>query len=310
MLPNPFLVGSVPSTYRAPPSSNPIKKEKVFAAMNLRSAASSIEPFLGSYRIVWDSESNYDPRDVLFEDDLHNGLLTLTRPQRAYGWPKEPATPSSVVLRLCDSFLGTDRSASVLKPSPRPIHGADRSLSQRRRTPSLSDSPSPPLSSPPSPSPPYAAPLSPHASTPSLCSSRSSAPSRAARRTPEATREPEPARRFWRFDWDPSFPRLGFRFEGMDLSAPCGHALSFARIRDDRGHPFAVLDLRATATPEARGRGRGGAVGEAAAVEPRYITVVAKRVPDTYAREGLSEAERARLGMVELDEYGRPVAYD
>ncbi|KAI0633214.1 hypothetical protein C8Q77DRAFT_1157441 [Trametes polyzona] len=293
----------------------PIKKENVLAAMSARSPTTTLEPFLGAYRIVWDSESNYDPRDVLFDDagtdrDPDDGLIILTRPQRAQAWPKEPAPSSSVVLRFCDTFLGTIRTASVIKPSPRPAPVADT-----LPAPFSSPSSSPLSSSPPSM---YAS------------SSRSPSSVRTGTSRSTATDEDDGTGRFWRFDWDPSFPRLGFRFEGMDLTAPHGHALSFSRIRDDRGWPFLVVDLRPTGFGSARGDGdmrvrcarkrdadsaerrssmlwvrgrdecgdRPGTGGE-----PRpYITVVAKRVPDRYVREGLSDAERARLGMVELDD--------
>ncbi|KAI0358534.1 hypothetical protein OH77DRAFT_1435104 [Trametes cingulata] len=263
--------------------------------MNPRCAASSLEPFLGTYRIVWDSHSNYDPRDVLFDDprDPDDGLLTLARPQRAHAWPKEPVpSPSSVVLRICDSFLGTDRTASQLKPSPRPMLVSESSESV--------DLPGSPrslmaLSSPASSS--RSSLLRP-ALAPSLSSS-----------TSQQDKDQDQTRRFWRFDWDPAFPRLGFRFEGMDLTAPRGHALSFAQIRDDAGRPFLVLDLRPAGwgSSSSHSGETGDGVEGVGHRGGTYIMVVAKRVRDRYARGGLSDAERERLGMVELDEDGYPV---
>ncbi|KAI0335141.1 hypothetical protein GY45DRAFT_1333947 [Cubamyces sp. BRFM 1775] len=290
---------------------NTIVKERVLEIMSLRCAASSLEPFLGTYRIVWDSESNYDPRDVLFaspDRDPSDGLLTLSRPQHAHAWPKEPAPASSVVLRLCDSFIGTNRTASTLKASPRPMLTSE-STSSLGVGASSGQSTSSLLSTSPTPSP-----LSPSFTSsfvPPL-QSRSSASSSLSTASSSRT---DHARSVWRFDWDPSFPRLGFRFEGMDLTAARGHTLTFSHIRDDRGHPFAVVELRPTGwDDEVMEDDDGGADDDWAshrAVRRKrvfarkrqsYITVVAKRVRDQYSREGLSEAERERLGMVELDD--------
>ncbi|KAI8992950.1 hypothetical protein BD414DRAFT_535539 [Trametes punicea] len=312
MQPNPpTLANSCLRACKGTRSKQIISKQRVLNAMNSRRPATSLEPFLGTYRIVWDSESNFDPRDVLFDGaqgdrDPCDGLLILTRPQRAQAWPKERPPSSNVVLRLCDSFLGTDRTASQLKPSPRPTPISESSSS--------SDMRSARAASPPSP---FSTCLESNSSLRSSLSSASSSTTSSSSTT-DVSRA-DHTRRFWRFDWDPSFPRLGFRFEGMDLTAPRGHALSFSHIRDDRGHPFAVVDLRPTgwgggadelgervslgggAESESylgRKRDSGGGDGEPAC----YITVVAKRVVDQYSREGLSEAERERLGMVELDD--------
>ncbi|KAI0373948.1 hypothetical protein BV20DRAFT_1049387 [Pilatotrama ljubarskyi] len=290
---------------------NSIKRHKVLLIMNPRCAASSLEPFLGTYRIVWDSHSNYDPREALFDNDPRgdrdpdDGLLTLTYPQRSQAWPKEPVSASSVVLRICDSFLGTDRTASQLRPSPRPVLVSESSASLNLPGSSPKSLLSEPHSSPassscssllrPAPTPSLASTRSFSAGSPSPSPSPSPFPSSSDQEHQEHTR------RFWRFDWDPSFPRLGFRFEGMDLTAARGHALSFSRIRDDAGRPFLVLDLRPT------GWGASDAGEWAEGRSECYITVVAKRVADRYARGGLSEAERERLGMVELDEDGYPV---
>ncbi|KAH9892654.1 hypothetical protein C8Q73DRAFT_791682 [Cubamyces lactineus] len=307
---------------------NTIDKERILDIMSIRCAASSLEPFLGTYRIVWDSESNYDPRDVLFaspgpDRDPSDGLLTLRRPQHAHAWPKEPAPASSVVLRLCDSFIGTNRTASTLKPSPRPMLTSESSSSLGVGGPS-GQSTSSLLSSSPSPTP---SPLTP-SFTSSLSfvpplQSRSSASSSSLSTAASSSRT-DHARSFWRFDWDPSFPRLGFRFEGMDLTAARGHTLSFSHIRDDRGHPFAVVELRPTGWDDDDGVDNSEAMDDDEAEEEwashravrrkrvfarkrqTYITVVAKRVQDQYSREGLSEAERERLGMVELDDMGLP----
>ncbi|KAI0663438.1 hypothetical protein C8Q70DRAFT_1050118 [Cubamyces menziesii] len=301
-----------------------IEKARVLQTMSLRCAASSLEPFLGTYRIVWDSESNYDPRDVLFagpDRDPSDGLLTLSRPQHAHAWPKEPAPASSVVLRLCDSFIGTNRTASTLKPSPRPVPTSESSSSLGGGAPSQSTSSL--LSSSPAPSPlspsftsSFVPPLQ---SRSSASSSSLSTAASSSSRTGHAAR----TRSFWRFDWDPSFPRLGFRFEGMDLTAARGHTLSFSHIRDDHGHPFAVVELRPTGWDDSEGDGVEEVMDEEeegewashravrrkrmfARKRQSYITVVAKRVQDQYSREGLSEGERERLGMVELDGMGPP----
>ncbi|OJT05592.1 hypothetical protein TRAPUB_3605 [Trametes pubescens] len=267
-----------------------IRRENVLAAMSPRSPTTSLEPFLGTYRIVWDSESNWDPRhtivDPAAERDPEDGLLVLTRPQRAQGWPREHAPSSSVVLRFCDSFLGADHTASVLKPS---LHPTPTRVASDSDSPPPSD---PSLLSPLSAASPSRSPSS-SSRSPSSASSLRSLPRAPSTSSGNSTTPGPP--RFWHFAWDPSFPRLGFRHEGMDLTAPHGHALSFARVRDDRGAPFAVLDLAGA------GVGAGGGDG--------CITVVAKRVPDRWAREGLSRGERERLGMVELDEEGRPFDY-
>ncbi|OSD06961.1 hypothetical protein PYCCODRAFT_1431146 [Trametes coccinea BRFM310] len=280
----------------------PLKKsasrQKVLDAMSSRCVATSLEPFLGTYRIVWDSESNCDPRDVLLDDsrgdrDVCDGLLTLTRPQCAHAWPKEPTTSTGVVLRLCDSFLGTNRTASLLKSSLPPVSKSSSSLSLSASLYAASASSLSLLSSPQSS--PLLSPLS-QASLYSI-SSR------------DSYQYPTTSPGFWRFDWDPSFPRLGFRFEGMDLTGPRGHALSFSDIRDDRGHPFAVLEFRPTGWDAGEHDGRrhrsaAECVKRRAGYGARAccILVVAQRVRDRYDREGLSEAERERLGMREFDD--------
>ncbi|KAL1942810.1 hypothetical protein VTO73DRAFT_5050 [Trametes versicolor] len=264
--PSPLLKG-----IRRPRKFSAIRRENVLAAMSPRRPSSSLEPFLGTYRIVWDSESNSYPRREIFKNnDPEDGLLELTRPKRAQAWPREHAAASSVVLRFCDSFLGADHTASHLKPALRPTPASA----------SKSDSGSSSLLSPPS--------ASPSLSRSSSRRSRPNTPSTSSSRNADSSsaHDPDGPPRFWQLDWDPSFPRLGFRHEGMDLTAAYGHALSFARVRDDRGFPFAVLDLR----PASDQGGEG------------YITVVAKRVPDRFAREGLSEGERARLRMGEVQE--------
>ncbi|TFK86354.1 hypothetical protein K466DRAFT_587306 [Polyporus arcularius HHB13444] len=221
----------------------------------------SIEPYLGTYCIVWDSESTYEPRTPTspYPDNLRDGVLTLTRPEHPPEWPKEPSpadgSGSSVVLRLFDTFLGADRTASKLTPSAFSIDPS--SLSSPSSSPVLSSSS-----------------LSPPSSSSSTSSSSMGSP----------TAKPLTPTRSWRFDWDASFPRLGFRFEGMDVSTRWGHSLAFSDLLDDSGHPFAVLELRPA----------GFRKDEA---EPYTIFVLAKRQADRYGRVGLTDAERGRLGM-------------
>ena len=222
----------------------------------------SLEPYLGTYRIVWDSESTHEPRTPTSPHpaNLRDGVLTLTRPEHPPEWPKEPSPGegpgSSVVLRLFDTFLGADRTASKLMPSAFSISPSSfRSAS--------------PLSS---------------SSSSSLASPGSSSSSPASSLSSTAAKAPAMPTRSWRFDWDASFPRLGYRFEGMDVSTTWGHSLAFSDLLDDTGHPFAVLELRPA----------GFRKDEA---EPYTILVLAKRQADRYGREGLTEAERERLGM-------------
>ncbi|KAI0645788.1 hypothetical protein C8Q79DRAFT_1010695 [Trametes meyenii] len=287
-----------------------INRDKVLRIMSSRCASSSLEPFLGTYRIVWDSHSNFDPRDVLLDSapadrDPCDGLLTLTRPQHAQGWPKEPTPSSSVVLRICDAFLGIDRTASFLKASPRPVPAASSSSSSLD-TPSLS-----PVSLRSSASISRSSLLLPSGHSPYADSARTPASALNPSHSSSSLSIAAPSFRsildaggVWRFDWDPSFPRLGFRFEGMDLTAAHGHALSFSHIRDDRGCPFVVVDLRPAGWGEQGSDAGTGPAGMRKGPDGELcsIVVVAKRVSDRYAREGLSEAERARLGMVELDD--------
>ncbi|CDO76958.1 hypothetical protein BN946_scf184281.g4 [Trametes cinnabarina] len=277
-------------------SINFVNRQRVLEAMRSRRLTTSLEPFLGTYRIVWDSESNCDPREELFDDarldrDPCDGLFTLTRPHYAQAWPKEPTASTGVVLRLRDSFLGTNRTASILDSSLPPL-----SRYSAYSTPHSASMSSLSLLA--------ASPTSPSDDSPtsqsSLCSASSRDPSASS-----ATR----SRGFWRFDWDPSFPRLGFRFEGMDLTGPRDHALSFSEIRDDHGHPFAVLEFRPTgweADRDGHDARRQRSAEECAKTRAARkgraccIFVVAKRVRDRYDREGLSDAERERLGMREL----------
>ncbi|KAI0675387.1 hypothetical protein C8Q78DRAFT_541583 [Trametes maxima] len=290
-----------------------INRHKLLRIMSARCPTASLEPFLGTYRIVWDSHSNYDPRDVLLDHarpaaadrDPCDGLLTLSRPQRAHAWPKEPTPSSPVVLTMCDAFLGIDRAASFLKASPRPVHAPAPTSSSSSSFSSL-DTPSlSPASLRSSASASRSSLLSPFP-TPSPSPSPVSRPSSSLSIAAPSLRSPlAPGAGAWRIDWDPAFPRLGFRFEGMDLTAAHGHALSFSHIRDDRGCPFVVVDLRPAGWGEPGAEGRMGRRNDRDTDtdtdgEQCYIVVVAKRVPDRYAREGLSEAERVRLGMVEL----------
>ena len=248
-----------------------------------RLAVASLDALLGTYRIVWDSQTYADPREPGSACDPRDGVLTLSRPELPPAWPKERSVSptasfslmgaltgphsegacahESVVLRLCDSLLRTDRVASRL----------DRAA----------------LSGPPraaSPAPPRR-PTSPLRSFPSSCSSSSTSSSSSSSSSSRAPGSPAQKRRtdLWRFDWDPAFPRLGYRFEGTDASAGAGHTLSFSEMRDDAGCPFAMLELRPAA-------GRAP------------IVVVAKRQRDRYGREGLSDAERVRIRMVCVDE--------
>ncbi|RPD57537.1 hypothetical protein L226DRAFT_532049 [Lentinus tigrinus ALCF2SS1-7] len=224
----------------------------------------SLEPYLGTYRIVWDSESTCEPRTPTapHPTDLQDGVLTLTRPEHPLEWPKEPSPAdgpgSSVVLRLFDTLLGADRTASKLTPSAFSI--GPSSLSALSFSP-LSDSSSH---------------SSPASSSSAVSSSLSSSK---ALTTPT---------RSWRFDWDASFPRLGFRFEGMDVTTTWGHSLAFSDLLDDAGYPFAVLELRPAGFRKDE-------------TEPYTILVLAKRQADRYGREGLTEAERERLGMRDVD---------
>ena len=63
-------------------------------------------------------------------------------------------------------------------------------------------------------------------------------------------------------------------------------------IRDDAGHPFAMLELSPA----------GCAPGADA------IVVVAKRQRDQYGRVGLSDAERRRIRMMSEEEWERECA--
>ncbi len=227
----------------------------------------SLEPFLGTYRIVWDSESAQEPRtpNSVSPMDLREGVLTLTRPEHSQQWPKEPSPkrgngwptepelssahdsdPSSVVLHIYDTFLGADRSASKLTPSVCPT-----------RTPTSSSA----------------------SSDSSSSSTTSASESSCALNRKHLTRS-------WRFNWDSTFPRLGFRFEGMDMTTAWGHSLSFTDLTDDRGFPFAALELRPS-----------GFLKDDR--DPFTIVVLAKRQRDRFGREGLTETERVRLGMRE-----------
>ncbi|KAI0683284.1 hypothetical protein C8T65DRAFT_749627 [Cerioporus squamosus] len=254
-----------------------ITRAAVVGKMNLL-YTTSIEPYLGTYRIVWDSESAYEPRTPTsprppHPADLRDGVLTLMRPEHPPEWPKEPSpsdgSGSSVVLRLFDTFLGADRTASKLTPSAFSLDPSALS--------SLSFSP---LSS--------ASSLSSQGSSSSFSSCSSSSSSPLLRSTARAAKLPVlMPTRSWRFDWDASFPRLGYRFEGMDVSTTWGHSLAFSDLLDDAGHPFAVLELR----PAGFRRDEP---------EPYTIVVLAKRQADRYGRVGLTNAERERLGMREV----------
>ena len=92
----------------------------------------------------------------------------------------------------------------------------------------------------------------------------------------------------WRFDWDQTWRPLGFRYEGMDTTAPRGHTLWFTDLRDDAGHPFLMLELCPA--------------GEHMSSDMEAINVLAKRQSDRSGGEGLSNAERARLDMRSADD--------
>ncbi|KAH9942366.1 uncharacterized protein BXZ73DRAFT_97781 [Epithele typhae] len=267
-----------------------------------RLAVISLDPYLGHYSVVWDSVSAKDPRTP--GADFHDAVISLTRPEVPPAWPKEsspspsvapclsanfsltsPRTPSTsepVVLRVRDTQLGLYRAASRIE----------------RTTSSTRGSPSPPPASPSSSGSPRPGPRSSRSS--SSASNSSSASGSSARSyvtassssrmssSSSASTKRAPRSFFFRFDWDASFPRLGFRHEGMDVSAPGGHVLAFSPPdqADDAGRPFLVLELR-PADPAADG-------------EP--VVVVAKKQVDEYTQAVLSDAERERVGMVAEDD--------
>ncbi|KAI0779463.1 hypothetical protein C8Q74DRAFT_1259050 [Fomes fomentarius] len=72
----------------------------------------------------------------------------------------------------------------------------------------------------------------------------------------------------------------------MDMTTAWGHSLSFTDLTDDRGFPFAVLELRPSGFLQDDRN-------------PFTIVVLAKRQRDRFGREGLTETERVRLGMRE-----------
>ncbi|KAI0745918.1 hypothetical protein C8Q76DRAFT_790232 [Earliella scabrosa] len=233
-----------------------IIREAILTKMDLL-YTTSLEPFLGTYHIVGDSKSTLEPGSPSSPCslDLRDGVLTLTRPEPSHSWPKEPSPKHT---HGWSQEQGCVPSGVVLHLYDRFL-GADHSASLL--TPATDVSP-------------------PSASSSSFSSSSSSSKSSP---TSSSSQLIKSGTRRWRLNWDPSFPRLGYQYEGMDATTTWGHTLSFSEIRDDRGHPFAILELRPAGSPKND-------------PDPSYITVLAKRQRDRYGREGLTEKERARLG--------------